>query len=76
MAASSLKPEQMATIQDDRGPTVIAVSGFLIGISTVAVALRFAARASHRMSIGLDDWLTLGSLVCGCKLNLSAANMH
>jgi hypothetical protein len=63
-APPPLTPQQIAQLPEDYGPTVVIVSSFFIGLSTVAVALRFAARASRRMNFGWDDWLSAVSLVC------------
>lgn len=48
---------------EDKGPVVVAVSSFFIGLCTVAVALRFYARFIRRVSLGLDDWMSAVSLV-------------
>jgi hypothetical protein len=58
-----LTPEQLATFDEDRGPTVVAVSSLFIGLCTIVVGLRFYARLNRRVSFGLDDWLAAASLV-------------
>ena len=63
-SASTLTPDQTARIHEDFGPTVIIVASLFIGLATTAVGLRFTARASRRMTFGLDDWLSLAALVC------------
>lgn len=62
-----LTPEQKASFDEDRGPAVIAVSSVFIGLCTIAVGLRFYARANRRMAFGLDDWMAAGSLVSDAK---------
>lgn len=52
---SSLTPEQQASMQEDRGPTVIAVSSLFNALCTIAVGFRFAARYLRRMGFGGDD---------------------
>lgn len=67
-----LTPEQEATIGEDKGPSVMAVSGLFIGLCTVAVALRFYARFNRRVALGLDDWMSAASLVSlACRRQLS-----
>ncbi|KAI0023076.1 hypothetical protein F4780DRAFT_127176 [Xylariomycetidae sp. FL0641] len=62
-SSSSLTPEQAARMDENRGPTVVAVASLFIGLCTVAVTLRFAARLNRRLKIGLDDWLSVAALV-------------
>ncbi|KAI1456185.1 hypothetical protein F4805DRAFT_476273 [Annulohypoxylon moriforme] len=58
-----LSPEQEATLHETRGPDVIATVSLFIGLTTVAVALRFASRISRRARIGVDDWLSVAALI-------------
>ncbi|KAL6850757.1 hypothetical protein ACO1O0_007883 [Amphichorda felina] len=58
-----LTPEQEATMGEDKGTVVVAVSSLFIGLCTVAVALRFYARFIRHVSLGLDDWMSAASLV-------------
>ncbi|KAI1476337.1 hypothetical protein F4774DRAFT_412971 [Daldinia eschscholtzii] len=58
-----LTPEQIAQIDEDEGPVVVAVSAFFIAISTATIVLRFLARLARRMKLGLDDWLSFGGLI-------------
>lgn len=62
-AAPSLTPSQLATIDENRGSSVIAVSAFFVILCTLSVGLRFVARATRRMGFGIDDYLSLGALV-------------
>jgi hypothetical protein len=49
---------------DDLGPTLVVVSAIFIGMTTVAVALRFWVRIKMQKRFGLDDWLLVTGLVC------------
>lgn len=59
-----LTPEQEATMHENRSVEVIVPCAVLIGLCTVVVALRFAARLFHRARLGADDWFALAALVC------------
>ncbi|KAK6957401.1 hypothetical protein Daesc_000185 [Daldinia eschscholtzii] len=59
----SLTPGQIAQMDEDEGPVVVAVSAFFIAISTATIVLRFLARLARRMKLGLDDWLSFGGLI-------------
>jgi len=48
---------------EDKGATLVAVSSLFIAVCTVAVGLRFAARASRKMKFDLDDWMSAVTLV-------------
>ncbi|RYP46258.1 hypothetical protein DL768_007525 [Monosporascus sp. mg162] len=61
--APPLTPSQIASIDEDRGPTVTIVTSTLIALSTSSVFLRFVARTSRQMKYGLDDWLSIGALL-------------
>ncbi|KAI0146230.1 hypothetical protein GGR57DRAFT_290012 [Xylariaceae sp. FL1272] len=58
-----LTPYQQATLHQDRGPTVIAVVSFFIGLTTIAVALRLASRLTRRVKLGPDDWFACAGLI-------------
>ncbi|KAI0002387.1 hypothetical protein F4779DRAFT_635265 [Xylariaceae sp. FL0662B] len=58
-----LTPEQQATFNDNRVPTIIAVSSLFIAFTTIAVSLRFASRYSRRAAFGPDDWLSVAALI-------------
>lgn len=47
----------------DRGPMIRGVNGFLIGISFLAVLIRFVSRKLSKAGLGWDDWLCLAALV-------------
>ncbi len=65
--ASTLTPEdilyQQASIHDDKGPMIIAVSILLITITTVTVVLRFVARFVKKLAVKWDDWLSIAGLI-------------
>lgn len=61
--APPLTPDQLARINENKAPNVVVVVSIFMGLSTIAVALRFAARASRHMGFGMDDWLAVGALV-------------
>ena len=49
---------------DSRGPEVLAVSGVMIALTTIAVSLRFWARfVVPRVQLWWDDWLSLTAVV-------------
>lgn len=45
------------------GILIIAWAVVLLGLATIAVALRFWSRVLTKISAGLDDWLVLASLI-------------
>ena len=47
-----------------RGIDMVTIVSALVGLATVSVALRFAARMKLRLKFEVDDWLCLGALVC------------
>lgn len=52
------------SVTDGRGPDVLAVSGAMIALSTIAVGLRIWGRFVGRKSgLWWDDWLSLAALV-------------
>ena len=67
-ATPSLTPAQLATIHENKGTSVIAVSSLFIAVCTMSVGFRFVARATRRMSLGIDDYLSLGALVSTAML--------
>ena len=54
---------QKAHIDQNRGPQIVAVSGFLIAVTSIIVFSRLIARRWKRVSYGWDDYLALGGLV-------------
>ncbi|KAI0885362.1 uncharacterized protein GGS22DRAFT_163511 [Annulohypoxylon maeteangense] len=57
------RPEKDAAFYGERGPTVITVVSLFIGLTTVAVLLRFASRFSRRVRFGADDWFSVAALI-------------
>lgn len=52
------------SVTDGKGSSILAVSGAMIALSTVAVALRFWGRyIAHKNVLWWDDWLSLAALV-------------
>lgn len=52
------------SVTDGRGPDILAVSGTMIALSTIAVALRFYGRyVGLKSGLWWDDWLALAALV-------------
>ena len=56
---------QQAHITEDQGPRLLAVSIFLITVTTIVVVLRFIARLVRNLPLLWDDWLSFGGLVSG-----------
>lgn len=53
-----------ASITEDRGPQIAAVTYVMLVLATVAVALRFWARyIAHKSGFWFDDWALLAALV-------------
>lgn len=55
---------QKSHINENRGPQIVAISGFLIAITSVIVGMRLTARWWKRVYFGWDDYLAVGGLVC------------
>lgn len=51
-----------ASGDQDRGPAIMAIVWTQGAISTLVVAIRFAARISI-MAVGMDDWVMLFTLI-------------
>lgn len=52
------------SVAGGRGPEILAVSGTMIALTTIAVALRFWARlVAPKNGLWWDDWLSLAALV-------------
>lgn len=47
----------------DEGARVVGVCAAMIPVATIIVAVRFWSRWRKRITIGIDDWLILISLV-------------
>lgn len=58
----SVPPSVEATVSTE-GQVSLGLSYFLTVVSTLFVILRFWSRKLSRFGIGLDDWLTLATLV-------------
>lgn len=58
-----LTAAQLATMGEDKGTILVAVSSLFIAVCTITVGLRFAARASRNMKFDLDDWMSAVTLV-------------
>ena len=55
----------------DRSPQIVAISGTMITLVTVAVALRIWGRhAARQAGLWWDDWLSLAALVSSVLLVL------
>ena len=54
-----------ALIDDDRGPTILALLYSGSAVAAAIVALRLWVRVKIIRNVGLDDWLVAASLVCG-----------
>ena len=55
---------QLAHINEDKGPQTIAVSGFLIAITTLAVVLRLLAQRIVKSAFTADDYCAFVALAC------------
>lgn len=64
----SLPPEalayQLAHIDDDRGPQLLAANSVLTVLATVAITLRFLVRWKTKTGIKADDYTILLAGVC------------
>ncbi len=54
---------QLAHIHEDKGPRTVAASGFLIGVTTLAVVLRLLAQRIVKPSFTADDYCAFFALV-------------
>ena len=45
-----------------------ALSSTLLGLSTIAIGLRFYARHMQKAPLKMDDWATVPSIVCSGRL--------
>jgi hypothetical protein len=54
---------QKAHWNDDQGPGIIAASGILIALTTIAVALRLWAQSLIKSRFSVDDYLIVISWV-------------
>ncbi|KAF2756048.1 hypothetical protein EJ05DRAFT_502515 [Pseudovirgaria hyperparasitica] len=71
---ATLTPDQLATMNDNRNTLIVAVSVVLIVLTTIAIVLRFIARRSRSLHIGVDDWFALVAWVIAipmCSLNIT-----
>lgn len=50
-------------MSSDSRDGIVAVSASLIGLSTIAVALRFYARKQQKARFLADDWLVIPALI-------------
>lgn len=55
-------------VDNDRGPTILAILYSGTVLAAIAVALRLWVRIKFLRKVGLDDWLVAASLVSGASL--------
>ena len=55
---------QAAHKHENRGPELVAILVALLVLSFISVALRCYVRIRMIKAFAIDDWLTVGTLVC------------